>query len=172
MIINIGTMNKAKIAAVETVVNEYFENVQFTYINAPSHVSEQPMTDEETRQGAINRALAARGTTLAQMSFGLEGGVKEMDGQMFVCNWGALIGSDGQIYTAAGASIPLPDQIAHKIRNGAELGPIMNDFTRQQDVRQKEGAIGIFTNGLINRTDMFAHIVRLLVGQYLYTEKY
>ena len=31
-----------------------------------------------------------------------------------------------------------------------------------------EGAIGIFTNGSINRVEMFTHIARMLIGQYCY----
>ena len=164
----IGTENKAKIGAVESVVRKVLPLAVFETIDIPSNVSAQPITDEETRQGAINRAVATRDALGAEFSFGLEGGVREIDGQMYVCNWGALALVDNTVLTAAGAQIVLPKEIADHIRAGEELGPVMDEFTKKKDIRSHAGAVGIFTNGLIDRKEMFEHIVRLLVGQYLY----
>ncbi|GLC88195.1 DUF84 family protein [Lysinibacillus piscis] len=169
MKIAIGTTNKAKIAAVETVANDYLEQPSYTYVKAASQVANQPMTHEETRLGAIHRAKNTLQAVDVQLAFGLEGGITEIEGAMYVCNWGALVTADGDVFTAAGAQILLPEEIAQEIRNGKELGPVMNDYTQRQDIRQNEGAIGIFTHGLINRQQMFEHIVKLLIGQYFYT---
>ena len=168
MNIAIGTTNKAKIGAVETVVQQFFDHAEFTYHQAASEVSEQPRTTEETRQGAINRAKNTRIATDASLSFGLEGGVTEIEGVMYVCNWGALVVEDGTVFTAAGAQIVLPEEVAGEIRKGKELGPVMEAYTERRDIRQHAGAVGIFTNGLVNRQKMFEHIITLLVGQYLF----
>ena len=168
MNIAIGTTNKAKISAVEVIAKQFFEQAKFTYYKAPSGVSEQPMTTEETRQGAINRAKNTWVATDSALSFGLEGGVMEIDGSMYVCNWGALVLADGTVLTAAGAQIVLPEEIAGEIRAGKELGPVMETFTQLRDIRQQAGAVGIFTQGLVDRQAMFEHIVSLLVGQYLF----
>ncbi|KOS64716.1 DUF84 family protein [Lysinibacillus agricola] len=169
MNIAIGTTNKAKTEAVEVIVRKYFDEPNFTYVKATSQVSEQPMTHEETLKGAINRSKNAMNETGAQLSFGLEGGVTEMDGVMYVCNWGALTVSNGTTFTAAGAQIILPEEIAQEIRAGKELGPVMEQYTQLRDIRQGAGAVGIFTQGLVSRQMMFEHIVSLLVGQYLFT---
>lgn len=168
MLVGVGTNNKAKVTAVENIVGDQFPQAKFKAISVASNVSEQPMTDEETRLGAINRALNTRETLGTELSIGLEGGVREIAGQMYCCNWGALVLADGTILTAAGALFVLPEEVASQIRVGAELGPVMDVFTKQHDTRQHAGAIGVFTNGLINRKEMFDHIVKLLVGQYLY----
>ncbi|KOS67603.1 NTPase [Lysinibacillus contaminans] len=168
MNIAIGTTNKAKIGAVEVISNRVFENTEFTYYKAASDVSEQPMTTEETRQGAINRARNTMASTGSALSFGLEGGVTEIEGVMYVCNWGALVLADGTVFTAAGAQIVLPIEIAQEIRAGKELGPVMEAYTQRRDIRQHIGAVGIFTQGLVDRQAMFEHIVALLVGQYLF----
>lgn len=169
MQIAIGTTNKAKTQAVEFIVKKYFTQTMFTHIKAASEVSEQPMTTEETRLGAINRAKNAMRETGADLSFGLEGGVTEIDGIMYVCNWGALILADGSLITAAGAQIILPEEIAQEIRTGKELGPVMEAYTQRRDIRQHIGAVGIFTQGIVDRQAMFEHIISLLVGQYLFT---
>lgn len=53
-----------------------------------------------------------------------------------------------------------------------ELGDIMDDYSMRKEVRNKEGAIGIFTNDLISRKEMFSHIMKLLRGQWEYWEEH
>ncbi len=168
MNIAIGTTNKAKIEAVEAIARHYFKDATFTYVKAASEVADQPLSHEETRRGAINRAQNAMIQTASQLSFGLEGGIMEIENDMYVCNWGALTVADGSRFTAAGAQIILPKEIAQEIRAGGELGPIMEQYTKRQDIRQGMGAVGIFTQGLVSRQTMFEHIVSLLIGQYLF----
>jgi len=169
MIVAIGTKNKAKTGAVMTVLAEHFSEIHFEQIEVSSGVSEQPVSNEETRLGAINRAQAAlQAVTGAQLAFGLEGGVYELEGQMYCCNWGALATLSGEVYSCAGATFILPDEVASRVRSGEELGPVMDDFTKTRDIRQHAGAIGIFTDGLIDRKEMFEHITTLLIGQYFY----
>lgn len=168
MLVAIGTKNKAKTAAVKNIVNKYLDDVHFEEYSVPSNVSEQPFTNEETRQGAINRALNTLKASNADLSFGLEGGVCEVDGLMYCCNWGAIALKDGTIISCSGAQFILPEEIANELRAGNELGPVMDVFTKQKDTRSSSGAVGVFTAGLVDRTEMFEHIVKLLIGQYLY----
>lgn len=171
MRIAIGTKNKAKTGAVENVLKQYYDKLQFEHIDVASDVSDQPFSMEETRQGAINRAVHTRQVTKADLSFGLEGGVCEIDGVMYCCNWGAVALRDGTVISAAGAQFILPKEIASELRAGKELGPVMDAYTNEQNIRQHAGAIGIFTNGLIDRKEMFEHIVKLLVGQLQFLRK-
>jgi inosine/xanthosine triphosphatase len=166
MKIAIGTKNQAKVQAVEKVCATYLETYEFHVLSVPSNVSDQPIGDEETLLGAKNRALHALTESQADMSFGLEGGVKELNGQLFVCNWGILHTKNGQQFIAGGAQIPLPEEVAAAIRKGKELGPVMDEYTKQVGIRHKDGAVGVFTKGIVNRGDMFEHIVKLLIGQY------
>lgn len=168
MLVSIGTKNRAKTAAVTNIVNNYLEEVNYINVDAPSEVSEQPISDEETRQGAINRALNSLKMSEADLNFGLEGGVRTIDGKMYCCNWGALVLKNGTEITAAGALFLLPDEIADEIRKGKELGPVMDIYTNEKGIRHNKGAVGVFTANLVNRTEMFEHIVKLLIGQYLF----
>lgn len=161
MDIIVGSTNRAKIGAVKAI----FPNHSIIPIKAPSNVSSQPFSDEETRQGAINRAKQCLQIQKGDLGIGLEGGVMYIDEQLFLCNWGALVTDKGRIFTASGARIVLPDKIKQNLELGYELGDIMDDYASQKDVRQNEGAIGIFTNNLVTRKELFVHIVKLLRGQ-------
>lgn len=173
MKVGIGTTNKAKVGAVLSIMTKHFHEIlTFEHISVDSGVSVQPMSTEETRMGAINRAKNTLAKTDANIAFGLEGGVTIIGDCMYLCNWGALALENGQVLTAAGAQIPLPDEIADKVISGRELGPVMDDFVHQIDTRQNMGAIGIFTDGMIDRKEMFEHILQQLVGQYFFYQKY
>ena len=171
MKILIGTYNKAKTKAVQAISSIYYPDAIFENIAAPSLVSDQPMSQEETRQGAINRAKHLMEPSDGLFGVGLEGGVQEIEGQMYICNWGALVTPKGEIFTATGAGVPLPEEVAEQLRAGAELGPVMDVFTNKNGIRHDEGAIGVFSNGLINRSAMFEHIMLLLIGQFEFANK-
>lgn len=164
MDIIIGSKNPAKIQAVKQVFTE--DIYSFKEIDARSGVSDQPFSDEETIEGAINRATDALIIGQGQIGIGLEGGVEDTEYGLFLCNWGALVTESKPPIIAGGARILLPEGIAERLRSGEELGPVMEEFTNQQNIGKGEGAIGVFTYGVIPRSDMFSHIVKLLFGQY------
>ncbi|WP_053367423.1 DUF84 family protein [Bacillus sp. FJAT-27245] len=166
MKIIIGSENPAKIAAVKNAFNS--SGVEFLAIDVPSNVSAQPFSDEETIEGAINRAMAALEQGDGEIGIGLEGGVHMTKHGLFLCNWGALAEPGYPPIIAGGARIPLPDEIAGKLLAGRELGPVMDEFTKKKNIRKNEGAIGIFSNGHIDRSEMFTHLTKLLAGQYEY----
>jgi inosine/xanthosine triphosphatase len=166
MKVAIGTKNPTKINAIKAA----FVDMEATMLafSVESGVSPQPFSDSETIQGAINRARNSFHQEKVDLGVGLEGGVVETDYGLFLCNWGAIIDKDDNPIIAGGAKILLPPEFEVELKNGRELGDVMKDYTKKQDIRTTEGAIGTFTNGLINRTEMFTHVAKLLVGQYLY----
>ncbi|MEH7387265.1 DUF84 family protein [Bacillus sp. JJ1521] len=164
--IAIGTKNPTKVDAIKNG----FDGIEANFLpsSVSSGVSAQPFSDEETIRGAINRAKSSLEHVGADLGIGLEGGVVETEFGMFLCNWGAIVDKNNEPIIAGGARIPLSDEIARELRNGIELGDVMEQFTKQKDIRSNEGAIGIFTNHYVNRKEMFTHVVKLLVGQYTY----
>ncbi|HSJ36699.1 MAG TPA: DUF84 family protein [Planococcus sp. (in: firmicutes)] len=160
----VASTNPAKISAVKDCFGELGIKTEIIPVETESGVSGQPFSIGETRQGAVNRAFAALGPDF-DLAIGLEGGVFELEGSLYLCNWGALASANGKVYTAAGAQIPLPEEIARELRKGMELGPVMDDYANETGIRHHKGAIGILTDGLMNRGEMFGHIVTLLIGQ-------
>lgn len=163
----VGSLNPTKINAIKAI----FEGKHVTGLSVPSDVSAQPFSDEETRNGAINRAKNCLLESDANMAIGLEGGVMLIGDSLFLCNWGALYTRSGDLFTASGARIELPEEIKLGLDQGKELGDLMDDYANRQDVRNHEGAIGIFTNGLLSRQAMFEHVAVLLRGQLDFAQK-
>lgn len=168
MKIAVGSKNAAKIAAVKEGIQFIRLSAEVLSVDVESGVSNQPFSDEETIRGAIQRAERSLLAENADVGIGLEGGVTETPHGLLLCNWGALAEKGKEPIVAGGARILLPKEIAERLRAGEELGPVMDEFCRRKQIREKEGAVGIFTNGLVTRKDMFFHVMKLLLGQWLY----
>lgn len=164
----IGSANSAKLSAARRVIALHFPQAKIEAAEVGSGVSEQPFGDEETRLGALNRALRASSLKEGAIGIGLEGGVRTLEGQVYLCNWGALKLPDGTKFTAGGAQIPLPPAIAEEMLNGKELGPVVDNYFKMNGIRQKEGAMGMFTAQAVKRDALFEHILQLLIGQFKY----
>ncbi|GIN38817.1 DUF84 family protein [Heyndrickxia oleronia] len=171
MKIAIGSLNPAKVKAVEEAFKEQDIDVIVTSMSVPSGVSNQPFSDEETIQGAVNRATNCLLEENIEIGIGLEGGVVETPFGLFVCNWGALVVKGESPIIAGGARIRLPEEVAERVRKGEELGPVMEDVSKVRNVSKKEGAIGIFTNNVITRDEMFTHVMKILIGQFQFRKK-
>jgi len=163
----IGSLNQTKINAIATL----FPDDEIVSIAAPSNILNQPITNEMTRTGAINRAKFGLEVEQVDYSFGLEGGVTFINEQLYLCNWGALVTTKGEIFTASGGVIPLPTSFTARILAGEELAEIMEDYTHTRDIRSHKGAIGVFTNGLITREGLYNYIGTLLKGQLYYKNR-
>jgi len=169
--IAIGTKNPTKVNAVNQAFS-LFIDAEFISTNVPSNVSAQPLTDSETLTGAINRAKNALEAEEADIGVGLEGGLIKTDYGYFLCNWGAIYVKEQQPIIAGGARIVIPEEIGDLVFKGRELGDVMDMYVKKKNVRHNEGAIGIFTNGIVDRTKMFKELSNLLIGQYLFQQKY
>ncbi|MED1203158.1 DUF84 family protein [Heyndrickxia acidicola] len=165
----VGSTNPAKVEAVKIAFLDKWKDAVILSAETESGVNGQPFSDEETIEGAINRANGAVLHESADIGIGLEGGVIETKQGLCMCNWGAMSVNGSHPFIAGGARILLPEEIAVRLRGGEELGAVMDEYAQKKDVRKKEGAIGIFTAGLVTRDEMFAHVMKLLIGQYLYT---
>ncbi|ERJ13621.1 DUF84 family protein [Haloplasma contractile] len=161
----VGSTNNVKVNAVKSIFTEY----DVDGISVDSGVSDQPFSDDETIQGAINRAMLAKDH--ADIGIGLEAGVVKTKYGTQLINWGALVDSEQNIMLAGGTRIILPDDVAKHLNGSNELGNVMDEYANRKGVKHNEGAIGIFTNNIVIRQDIFEHIAKLLYGQLLFNKK-
>jgi inosine/xanthosine triphosphatase len=176
MIIFVGSTNPVKIEATRLATKGKWQDLEIQGFEVASGVSHQPITDQETKQGAQNRAKAALAEGLQKfpdkikehqeiLGIGLEGGVKEgEDGQLWSTVWGVVVDQAGQYHEANGASFVVPEPFASKIRQGGEMGPVVQAFTGIQNIKHKHGLIGVLTQEFVNRTEEYAAIAALALG--------
>ncbi len=184
MRIVVGSTNPVKIYAVREVFAEYFPGSEVVGVAVATGVSEQPISEAETIAGAKNRALAALNSDPAsEYGVGLEGGVTEVDGELFECAWAAIITKNlklknqnqneklknYEIGLGGGLYFEIPPKVAARIRAGEELGPIMEELMRY-DVKRNEGAIGVLTKGKLTRQAAYEQIVKSALVRFVSPE--
>ncbi|WP_266075285.1 inosine/xanthosine triphosphatase [Haladaptatus caseinilyticus] len=179
MRVGVGSRNPVKIAAVEAVFDNLgetservmservmservmSERVIVESVAVESGVAEQPFGEAETVEGAETRARRARRSASEfDLGIGLEGGVADVPGSngLFLIMWAAV--TDGEtVGRGAGSRLQLPDSVARRIRDGEELGPIMDDVLGESEVAKKKGAAGALTSGIIDRQEALEHAV-------------
>lgn len=166
----IGSTNPVKIKAVKNVFQKAFKRVNFLNLEVDSSVPDQPFGDKEIIKGAISRAKKVREKTGANFGVGLEGGVIETDFGLMSSAWCAVVDKKGKVSLGGGMHFHIPEEVASKIRNGEELGPIMDELTGKKEVKKHGGTIEILTNGLLTRTQAYTQLVKMALSKFLASE--
>lgn len=175
MKIIIATENKAKIQATTEIFKEVYGDVEIANEKFSSDVSDQPMSEEEGIQGAINRAQHAR-AKYPELDFaiGLEGYADTNKFGMFLAGAVAIINNSGEIGIGTSAKMLVPDFIKTKLEAGMELGPLIQALMNDVDntIRHYDGTCGILTKGLYNRVEEFKDATKCALARFQSPEFY
>lgn len=160
----IASKNPVKINAVLEGFQKMFPEDIFESesVSVPSEVSDQPKNSDEIFQGAWNRANnASKEITSADFWVGIEGGVEEKDSNMEAFAYIAIKSANGKFSKSKTGTFILPAKIAELIKQGKELGEADDIVFGQTNSKQKNGAVGILTNNVVDRTKYYADAVIL-----------
>jgi inosine/xanthosine triphosphatase len=167
----VGSKNPVKINAAKRAFSKFFDDFEVLGIDAESGVSNMPMTRQETKKGAINRAKKALEHG-ADFAVGIEGGVYEDEHGMFLFGVIAILDKENKLSLAGSEGFMLPEKISAEIRNGKELGPLMDKITGMKNIKQNNGAIGYFTKNHVTRTTSFEQSIILALVRFVNKEIY
>ncbi|MFY0569346.1 inosine/xanthosine triphosphatase [Archangium lansingense] len=168
--IAVGSTNPAKTSAVRAVCERAFPGCTVAAVNVPSGVPEQPIGPAQTSTGAQNRARAALAAVPgARMGMGLEGGV-DPDGSLINCV--AVVEAGGRENLTWGVRFPLPPSVVARVLRGEELGPVMDEVTGRNESKKQLGAVGILTNGIFTRAEMWQGPLACALMPFLHPELY
>ena len=161
MKIIIASRNPIKINATKLAFEQMFPNkfFQFEGVSISSDISDQPMSNNETLKGAINRSNNAKLECMdADYWIGIEGGVEKIDNEMQVFAW-IYIQSKEMVGKARTATFDLPKKIIELIDSGMELGDADDIIFNRRNSKQKNGAVGILTKDIIDREKYYTHAI-------------
>ena len=163
----IGSTNPVKIAAARAVLEPLAPGAMFNGISVPSGVRDQPFGDEETIRGALTRARAAREALDADLGVGIEGGCVDTTDGMRTCAWAVVVDRAGRSGTGGSLAMPLPPSVAAMVRGGMELGHAMDALVSGHNTKQAAGAVGILTDGLVDRQRAYEVLVAYALAPFL-----
>ncbi len=164
MKIVVASRNPAKLGAVKDAFCSQFphELLELLSVDVDSGVSDQPMSDDETRHGARNRATNASVTKPdAEFWVGLEGRVAAIGEQLMAFAWMAVTGTSGNVSEARSVTLPLPPAVKQLMDTGLELGDANDRVFSSVNSKQKGGAVGLLTDGLYTREGIYSQTLTI-----------
>ncbi|HEX9922331.1 MAG TPA: inosine/xanthosine triphosphatase [Anaerolineae bacterium] len=165
--IAVGSTNPVKLAAAKAVLSRAFPEADFVAVDIASGIPEQPWGDDQTRQGAHNRAAGALAETGADFGVGLEGGLVETSAGLMTCAWCAMVDSNETAGYGGGVHMLLPPTVVDILRERRELGPAMDALVNEEDTKRGRGAVGILTNGLSTRQAAYEQLVAMAAAPFV-----
>jgi inosine/xanthosine triphosphatase len=170
----VGSRNPVKLAATKEAFSNYFDAVEVAGIDVKSSVSHQPV-GEETFTGARNRAFEVQRINTernleAQFFVGIEGGITKLFTRWFAFGVLCIVDDRGREGYGTTPFFELPQGVIEKLLKGAELGDVMDALTGEKNMKQKQGAVGYFTKGVVDRKRYYVAGLTVALIPFLNTD--
>lgn len=160
MVIAVGSTNKAKVLAVKEVLldSTHFSSIKVVECSVGSDVSDQPISLQETIQGAKNRAKNAFEKCDCKYSFGIESGLMEaletLSGYLHVSV--CCIYDGNNYFTGLSTGFEIPPQILKLIldeKMDLSQACLHSGISNNTEIGSTEGLIGVLSKGKIDRKE-------------------
>lgn len=187
MIIVVGSTRGPKVEALRRVlgglarVDGAFEGAEVVPFDASFAAPPMPLSMEEMLEGARGRAqlalesLAASGRR-ADFAVGLEGGIDlrrtAPSSRGFLMSWAYVTDGKRGAHGCGGAVEVPPGLLESVVDRGIELAEAMDALSGERGVRDRQGAWGVLTRGLVDRTASFEIALLNAFAPFYNTETY
>lgn len=170
----VGSTNPVKVACVAEAAAEFWPEAQAIGVHADSLVSVQPVSDIEMYDGALNRATEAISSVeAASYGVGIEGGIFDSANEMWAYAWIVIVDRQGRIGRGQTGRFLLPHGVVRLIREeGLELGDADDRFFGRSNSKQQDGAIGILSDGRVDRKRLYRQGVIFALLAFVHPEYY
>lgn len=148
LVVNVGSENPVKIAAARDVLQKFHPQLTVNAVAVHSTVGEQPWGAEAER-GAEARALECIGN--GDMGIGIEAGVLEKADGLYDVQHCFIVDGTGWTTRGQGMGFRYPPAVADLVRKGMSVGDACAQLFEEGDQGSGKGAIGILTNGVLDR---------------------
>lgn len=170
----VASQNPIKVDCTNKAFSKVFFNQDIKVIgkSLPSGVSDQPMSDQETFDGARNRAEKAKEQySNADYWVGIEGGLAKINKELHAFAWIYILSNTLKGYSRTSTFV-LPKAITNLIEQGIELGEADDIVFERNNSKQKNGAVGILTHDIIDRSNYYEPAVILALIPFINTNLY
>ncbi|MBO5096014.1 MAG: DUF84 family protein [Bacilli bacterium] len=170
MKILIGSKNPGKIEGAKEAFLNYFDDFEIEGISVSSDVSEEPV-NKEIYEGARNRVnnlmeYAKENNIEAEYFLGVESGITNLLGKWVIINIAVIKNKDGYESWGTSPAFPVPDKYVEEIIK-TDLGKVMDNIFKQNDLRSGKGGISFLTNNVISRIDQTKEAFIMALTQHI-----
>lgn len=169
----VGSQNPIKINASKAAISALYPDTKIICLGvpAPSNVSEQPMTEAETRSGTINRVNYCIKHHQADFYVAIEGGVDVFQNIPATFAY-VVIADNNKKSVGRSANLPLPNRIYQALQQGEELGDVMDRFFNTTNIKQQGGAMSLLTKDHATREGVYIQALLLALAPFFHTDLY
>lgn len=176
VIVLAGSQNPVKLDATREAFSNFFDALEVEGIDVSSKVSNQPIEDE-TFAGAKNRAfelirINEERNFGAEFFVGIEGGIKKLFNRWFSFGVICIIDDKGRIGYGTSPLFELPAPITEELLKGIELGDVIDNLIGEKNTKKRQGAVGHFTKGIMNRKEYYVAGLMVALIPFLNTDLY
>lgn len=171
MIVAVGTSNNLKVEATKEAFRTFFKDVTVKGVEVDPEVPAQPF-NEMIFMGARNRALKSLKFMNSDFGVGIEGGALELYENRFITTAVCIARKDGLISYGMTGSFPVPDNVWSRLKEGQELGDVIDSMTGMKGLKKGLGAIGIYTKGKITRKDYLKEGIIMALVRFIASENW
>lgn len=120
--IAIGTGSRYKVNAIKKSIYELDFEVEFTYKNVSSGVSEQPRQTGETKQGSISRSKnILEEFPDFDIGIGVEFGYEPTDDTYKMVCWGSIATKYNKVFSEQSSTLELPANLKNVLENNQDV---------------------------------------------------
>lgn len=169
----VGSKNPVKINAARSIFSLYYPDIPLDCqgVDAPSHVPDQPIGEDETRIGAENRVLYCQQHHQADFYVAMEGGAELFSYGPATFAF-VVIANSQQRAIGRSSNLPLPPSLYNALLQGKELGDVMDSAFNTTNIKQQGGAIGLLTNHQATRESTYTQALTLAMAPFLHPTLY
>ncbi|HUH99987.1 MAG TPA: inosine/xanthosine triphosphatase [Nitrososphaerales archaeon] len=171
-VVAIGSANPAKKKGAKLAFSRFFGDIQLKEVDTTSLVRAQPVSLEETVEGAEERAVFALESTRPDFGVGVEAGLVELGkgwpGHFLNLQIAAVVDREGNLSFGCSSGFPLPSGIVTRLKkNREELDRYVRELTGAKQVREEHGVVYHLTGKRLSRVEMTEQCVSMALVPWL-----
>ncbi|NND64374.1 MAG: DUF84 family protein [Gammaproteobacteria bacterium] len=171
----VGSKNPVKVNATRIAFESVFANESFTVegLSAASGVNDQPFGEDETYQGALNRATNSQAKQPeADFWVGIESGIDDQLDTLEVFNWIVILSHEGLQGRAKSGSYLVPQTVSQLVKQGQELADACFKIFGDKTNKTEGGLVAYLTGGALDRTHFYVPAIQLALAAIIHPELY
>jgi len=164
----LGTTSQAKFDIAKSFLGENYNVIP---VNIDSGITDQPLDEDTTIQGAITRAKRATNSDqVYEFSVGLESGLTKINGLYYLVCVAALIDRSSSVYLGISNKLPLPKEVSNKIADGKQFGEVIREF--MSNTRETTPSFVEHIRELIDRKKSFYESLNNALFAYKFNKQF
>jgi inosine/xanthosine triphosphatase len=176
-VVAVGSRNPAKMSGTRIAFARLFRSVELKAVDTSALVRVQPMSLEETVEGAEERAVFALESARPNFGVGVEAGVVELGkgwpGHFLNLQVAAVVDSVGRLSFGCSSGFPLPARFVERMKRArVELDSYARELTGAKKVPEEHGIVYRLSGRRLSRVEMTEQCVSMALIPWLNPKLY